>query len=616
MSKTPLEQALSNFVICGLVRSPLSPDLETKLRNMAPHIYPLGNYGQFFFTTPGYLDWAENEDSVLLKLGFARFGDDFANASAILASGLAKPSGMDQNRLRGNACLLCFDKHRPQLCVYKTLLSIQECYFTEIDPSLFISNNLGTLARFLGQPQVNPKAISLHFIFSKVPGTLTYFREISCLLPGEILHKMDTHLQTKVCYTLRELAGESYGRQPVQSGFVDEFFDQMKLTMGRYLKATTDTVPHWTMLLSGGVDSSLLQLAINSQLPAGTQPTSHTATLDVASFVPEIEYARAASNLLGTQHTFVPVDTNDFAVWLITAVKILGQPTEAHQDVYMTAFYASMASQYGWIKYMFSGQGADCMHGLNTDLNKYSYFIEKYRPWMLVILRSLSGLLMPFAPQKARGARRVIDMMQGLVNPDSHNHPLNSAIVYTDWETMVRCFTPSEIHDALRYVSDLEVDYFNSANLIEKVHIVHLVGDAIDSISLNNQLANAFGVQDIFPFLDDDILLATFRFDPRERFFQAGRTKPILKQILETKTNSGTTKARKLGGAIGRDLFEWMQHGVLRELVCDIKQPRFMSREDFKRIIKSPNRFTWNALTFDLFEKNVVLPIYENILHA
>ncbi len=445
-----------------------------------------------------------------------------------------------------------------------------------MDFSLFISNNLGVLARFLGQQQINPKAIPLHFIFREVSGRQTYFRNISRLLPGERLHKLDTHLQTELCYTLKNLVGDAYGLQPVQPVPIDEFFDQVKMTMGRYLKVIAETGLAWTNLLSGGVDLSFLQLAINSQLPPGIQPTSHTAALNVASFVPEIEYARAASKLLGTQHTFVPVRTNDFADWLITAIKILGQPPGAAQAVYMTAFYASMASQPELIKYMFMGMGANSLHGLDLDLTKYSLFIKKYRPWMLGTLSLPGRAAPPVFSEKSLGAQRVIDMLRALRDPDLPAHPLDSVDVSTNWEMMIRCFTSDEIRDALSYHRDLEVECLNSAHLIDKTHVTDLVSDTVDAASFNNQLALGFGSQVISPFLDDAILLATFRFDPRERFFKDGRNRPITKQILEMHKASGLTKSRKLSGGIA-DLFDWMRNGVLNKLVCDIKQPSFLS---------------------------------------
>lgn len=336
---------------------PCHRDLEAKLLRLAPRTFRLGDYGQFFFTTPLYLDWASNEDSLLLKLGFVRTGDDYEDAAAVLASGTVTPSGVDALRLCGNALVLCMDRHQPRLCVYKTQLSIQEWFYTKIDQSLFMSNNLGALARFLGLREINPEVVPMHFIFELVTGKQTYFKHISRLRAGEILHEQETGLRVELRFSLRDLAGDEYGRQPLQPKAVDDYFDQLKTTMRRYLKATTGMEPHWTMLLSGGINSSLLQLAVNQLLPPGIQPTSHTAAPEIGSFAPEVEYARAASQLFGTRHTFVPVPAVDYPGWLVASIKILGRPPGSELFGYRTPLHAYLACQPDPVKIYVFGSG-------------------------------------------------------------------------------------------------------------------------------------------------------------------------------------------------------------------------------------------------------------------
>ncbi len=185
-----VEKALANFFVCGLVGFPLEGGLAHRLNELAPHCYDLRAYGQFFFNTPKYLDWAEDEQKVLLKLGLARLDDgDFIRAAEILASGVVTPDGIDPLRLHGNACLVCFDKHQPEILIYNTLMGTQGSYYATLGQSLLFSNNLGTLARLAERREINPKALPLHFIIREVPGRMTYFKDIYHLRPGEALHQ-------------------------------------------------------------------------------------------------------------------------------------------------------------------------------------------------------------------------------------------------------------------------------------------------------------------------------------------------------------------------------------------------------------------------------------------
>jgi hypothetical protein len=230
----PVEKALANFFVCGLAYLPLEADLANRLNGLAPHCYDLRTYGQFFFNTPAYLDWAEDEQYVLLKLGLARLDDgDFTNAADILASGVVTPSGIDPLRLHGNACLVCFDKNQPEILIYNTMLGTQGSYYTSAGQSLLFSNNLGSLARLAGRREINPAALPLHFIIREVPGRMTYFKDIFHLRPGEALRQQGADLKVDLRLSLRQLAGEEYGRLPVQPDTIEEFYDLLKTITGR-----------------------------------------------------------------------------------------------------------------------------------------------------------------------------------------------------------------------------------------------------------------------------------------------------------------------------------------------------------------------------------------------
>ena len=602
-----LEKALANFFVCGLIRQPVLPELAVRLDKLVLRRFDLAEYGQFFFNTPEYLDWAEDEQYVLLKLGFIHLGEDFTGAAEILASGLATPAGFDPHRLHGNACLLCFDKHQPDLFIYNTLMGTQGSYYTTIgEASLLFSNNQGTLARLAGRREIEPKALPIHFILREVPGRLTYTKDIFHLRPGEVLRQHGSNLKVELRLTLRGLAGEEYGRLPVQPATIAEFYDLLKTATGRYLRAAggASAPPAWTNTLSGGVDSSVLQAAINSQLPAGFQPLSHTAAIQADSFSGEVEYARAASHVFGTRHTFVNVTPNEYPEWLVATIKLLGQPPYSENTPYKTALFAYLAGQAGSIKTLFSGQGADGLNGFGID--RYIYYFQKFKGIPRFIPRLLEKGLAPFDLPKIRGASKALRMYLAQDDPYLPDYYLNVLDNFTNWQVLSASFSPSEIHEALDYRSQLEVEYLGSTDLTERVQITDLLGGASDIASFIHQLALAFGRQMVYPYLDDQLLWANFRFDPRQRFYKNGHTKPVMKTILEAQSTSQASRKPKYGGGFSRDLFNWMREGVLRALVEDMQRPDFISQADFEKIKRAPDWFTWSALNYDLFLKHVV----------
>jgi hypothetical protein len=183
---------------------------------------------------------------------------------------------------------------------------------------------------------------------------------------------------------------------------------------------------------------------------------------------------------------------------------------------------------------------------------------------------------------------------------------MNVMSVYTDWEVLPRCFDTQVIRDALAYRSELEKQQFDSPRLIERVHALHLLTDTCDSIALWQQLGLAYGQEIIYPYLDDAVVKMSMAFDPQKRFFLNGRTKPVLKLILEQKEADVIVNKPKYGGGWGNDLPDWMCQGVLRDMVQAIQRPAFMERADFQNKIEHPDWFTWNLLTMDLFNKHVL----------
>jgi asparagine synthetase B (glutamine-hydrolysing) len=603
-----VEKALANYFVCGLACFPLDVNLASRLNELAPRRYDLREYGQFFFNTPKYLDWAEDEQKVLLKLGLASPGDgDFASAADILACGLITPTGIDVLRLHGNACLVCFDKNQPEILIYNTLLGTQGSYYARLGQSLLFSNNLGTLARLAGRREINPTALPLHFIIREVPGRMTYFKDIFHLRPGEALHQKDSDLKVDLRLRLRQLAGEEYGRLPVEPETIEAFYDLLKTTTGFYVRAAggAGTPPAWTNTLSGGVDSSVLQAAINSQLPGDYRPVSHTAVIEADSFAPEVEYAREAARVFATRHTFVKVAPNQYPDWLVTTIRLLGQPSYSEPTAYKTALFASLAGEGGTVKTLFAGQGADALNGFGVA--RYIYYYQKYKGIPHFIPRLLEQGLAPLRHlPRVGGVRKALRMYLAQDDPYLPDYFLNVLDNYTNWPVLATCFSPAEIHAALDYRSQLEVEYLNSDYLTEKVQVADLLGGASDIASYSHQLALAFGRQMVYPYLDDRLLKANFSFDPRERFLKDGRTKPVMKYILETKSTSQVTRTPKYGGGFSSDLFEWMRSGVLSEMVNGMQRPDFLNQANFEKIKRTPDWFTWNALNYDLFVKHVV----------
>ena len=306
MSTLNYRKALSPFMVFGFIKSPDSPSLNDKIHglNTSFRIVPLKDYGYFFFNVPSFSDLAMNEEMVAIKLGQVRSGNEFITTSTILNRGWITPSDANHEDICGNALVLCFSNHKPHFCVYKPLNSIWQLYYFVNEKYIFCTNNLHLMTELMDDPQLNPDAIPMHFLFRSVPGHQTYLKDVYRLCPGEILKWHDETLNIKLCRDYHVFSPEgSY--QQVTSTAADHFYEQLKWVVNVYMKELNTNGYSTATMLSGGVDSSLLQLSINNYLNSSRRQPSLTYASDAPSFAPEINYAKLASKLLETDHTFV-----------------------------------------------------------------------------------------------------------------------------------------------------------------------------------------------------------------------------------------------------------------------------------------------------------------------
>ena len=601
MPATHLAQTLTPFMACGFVKAPASPVLAERIRaaDATVRVVSFEDYGHFFFAVPPYADLAENEEAVGIKLGLVRVGDELVSMSTLLARNLITPFSAQYEDIHGNALLLCFSKRDPRFCAYKTLLAAPQLYYSEGKGSILCTNNLRLMASLMDEAQLNPVALPLHFLFRSVSGPQTYLNGVYRSCPGEMLNWHAGTLTATLCQDLRALSdGNVY--QHVMPAAASHYYERLTDVMSIYLDKIAGSS---AMLLSGGVDSSLLQASINDYPAAPSPSLSFSYTLDAPSFAPEIGYAKVAARILNTDHTFIKVHATDYPDLLVECIEILGQPPHHESTPCVMAVAKHVSTHEDGLGYLFCGVGADPLHGLR--IGRQIQRAEKYRRWPVFLLRLLDMMLSPVWQSKAYGARQVANLIPFLDNLDSHHHPMNAHAMYTDWQLVNRCFGSSAVCGALAYRRELETRYIDSPYLTEKVHTIGLLSDDYDTAALWQQLGLAYAIEIVFPFMDDAVLAATLGFDPRERYFFAGQTKPILKMALEQKTSIPMNKP-KYGSGFGDDLPSWMYRGSLRDLVRVIERPAFMERADFERKLERPDWFTWNLLTLDLFQKRIL----------
>src|SRR5262249_11960264 len=122
-------------------------------------------------------------------------------------------------------------------------------------------------------------------------------------------------------------------------------------------------------LLSGGVDSSYLQMLWNRLAGRREPPRTFSVSVANPSGRRETAYALSASSWLGTRHTLIDADA-PYADYLLQSIAGTGEPTDHVQTAYFGPLARTMAARGATTG--LCGEGADSLFGMSLA-NRVQY---------------------------------------------------------------------------------------------------------------------------------------------------------------------------------------------------------------------------------------------------
>jgi asparagine synthetase B (glutamine-hydrolysing) len=596
-----------DFTVFGFTRNPdlclqqLSVRLGITLQGIQ-----IGSLGQFFYYT-SYGDVAESEEEVVLKLGFLRSTTkSVINARQLLDQKLVGPKSIDNSAFSGNALVVGISKTEPVFSAFKTLMAMPQLYYAVSDDGILCSDVLRCIVRSIPHCELDEAILPQHFLFRTTLGSFTYYRGVQRLLPGNYLKWANGNLDTRLKRTLDAVIDESeYIRD--DSRALKLLYESLQDVVGDYITQIETGSQGLANLLSGGVDSTFIQYFINAK--SSQRPSrSISYAIRVPAFKFEVEYARQASQLLNTAHTFVEYSPQDYPGLLNRAVDILAQPPSLETEPSMLAI-AEFVRAANWPeRYFFTALAADSLFGERESLKlKGLHYIQKL-PFASCLLRGLGTALAPVTG-RSKMLIKGAEIIASECDPDAYASPSNFFHVYvfgSDWEVVRHCFGDRALREAQAYRRNLAAQYSKSHHYLDKVHFIDLLTDTYEITMQRQQLFLAHNLHQVDPFSDEDLLKVALTFHPDMRYIKGLRYKHLLKRLLQQKINAPVARKRKGGSTIPEDLITWMRSGPLNPLVEDIHRPGFMSKADFESVLQNSNYFLWRLLTFDIFHKRVL----------
>jgi len=562
--------------------------------------------GWCLFLHSTHPDFAENASAIVLTIGPVRDASsgDVLGAEDLLLRKLAGPDSLAPAQLMGNGLIISISKNEPQACLFRSLVGTHALYYHEAGDLFACSDDIRMLFPFLPSLELDPEALIPHMLFRSACGNRTYLKSVKRLEHGHSLFWKDGKIRSNlvqivessvepVCSELSDLQVAAFARQSAQ-------------IIGSYLRWLLAQDRETATLLSGGIDSGLMQHWINQQRMGSPQHRSLAYRIMAPEFDYEARYAMEASQVLGTLHDSVRIGQKDYPELLLRSVEIAAAPIGHEWMPCHLALAEVLSERHSRISHVFMGVAGDALHGGIRAKRLLQLMRISRIPMAVELLEGLVMLIRPVLPNKAYGSRELAQWLIGTKDPCSPQNPWNAAGLFSDFSMVMKCFGERSTCRAFQERKDQGARYLKVKTQIEAMHSLVLVTSLPEDLSIIERLYQGFRLQVLCPYLDREFILRMFSISPRIRYYAGGRAKPIFKRILENQTGYLNVNKPKGHSGFVKTLFGWMREGPLREMVQSIERPSFMSKEDFKRKLDDPDWFTWNLLTLDLFKRQVL----------
>jgi asparagine synthase (glutamine-hydrolysing) len=478
------------------------------------------------------------------------------------------------------------DRRLVSVEISRSLYTSNEIYLVLDAPraALVVTDHFLTAVRHCGPDHRRPDDDALidHFLFRTVPGEKTYASGVNRLGHGRTVCWSPTSPE------LRAIRYERAGRTEMTS------FDQALQRLEQAFEEVVRGEPVKTNLLSGGVDSTLLQ----TFLPPGSPSLS--VAIDTPEFEAETERSVRASALTGSQHRIVSLRENDYPEMLKRFIATTGLPPHHMQSV---LFGELFRLHEGDKRHLLTAQFADALFGLDSLAHPTA--LLKRWGWLPLLTRR-AGLPAALKPRRLRVAESWASALGERIG--STSGLAARAASYTDFAFAEKVFGTARVRrrlaNRLQYVLEL-CPFLAAAESgadaqLEAAHLLDYYCD--DAVSIWRQAAMSQHGFLLCPFTQPKIIRSSLAFGRHVRYCRSGETKPALKALLRRRLPTYDTGLPKLGS--GLPVQRFMKSGPLRQSPY-LEPPEFFPSPGDLGMESYPPWIAWSILTLSAWRELV-----------
>lgn len=349
-------------------------------------------------------------------------------------------------------------------------------------------------------------------------------------------------------------------------------------------KACRPVADDATLMLSGGVDSTVLANYLR-------EPTeSVSAAFDTPEFDFEVEYARTASDLVGTDHEIVEAPEDRYLERLEAAVDALGMPPHQLQ----TPTFDAVFREHGDDTFV-CGQGADALFGLGGAVTRAR------KVWLTRHLKYLPSVVEPL-----RHHGRYLERLERDASDPRGEGPQFAA--YTDLESATEIVGREAIErrQRARYEYALErVPEPSGDPYARHMHVGHWIDFFCeDAITVWRQVGLARGCEMHTPFAGKDVASLAAAVPSPERYVDRFEAKHLPKKLVDRHYPEYDQRKPKGNGNLPVERF--FESGPLADVFDRYPLPSFVPESVAEDVPDRLPGFAWNLAGYAIWRDRVL----------
>ena len=452
--------------------------------------------------------------------------------------------------LRGMFAIALWDSRRRRLVLARDRFGIKPLYTAQTPAGFAFSSEIAPLLALGADGTIDRQAIADYLTLGYVPGEDTAFAAIERLEPGTALVWQDGTLTSERWWTL----------EPPDDGLTLE--QTLRESVRLHLRSDVPLA----VLLSGGIDSSLLALLARDEL--GEAPMTFTVGFGDAAF-DELDAARTVAEAIGSDHHEVSVRP-DAAADLPAIVERLEEPLADPSAIPLWYVSRAVASE---VKVALAGEGGDELFG---GYSRYAWDSVAGRVGRVLPAARIAMLLERLPGVAGRGGRK--DPLRRAVKLLRHAE-LPEAERYLAWFALASDDLKAELLDAsyepaARIFGERLASAHPRLTALGRRQHVDLGTMLKDDLLLKaDKMSMAHSLELRVPFLDHEVARAGLFLPDRDKIRRV-ETKVALRRLL----------AKRLPAIAGRPkqgfevpIARWLR-GDLAELAGDLLSAERLGR--------------------------------------